>query len=198
VSAQLDEDGPVWYLYRVRGFVEPKLYIGITCQDIPYARLQQHVGDLAGNIAGGGRVTPKWWAPLAAGWDLDPTTYATKAEALEAEEAAIKRERPRCNDVHNRDNPDRWRSMADVPIEQRPRGTRIRQPRRTAPASRPAPSRPDPGRGRRYAIAAVAAIWLGVFGSLESLIHNPGGAGAVTVLAFGLTWHKTRGRRARR
>lgn len=182
-----------WYLYRVRGFVEPRLYIGITSQSAPVARLEQHIGDLAGNITGRTpREEPKWWAKMAAGWDLDPKKYKTEADALAAEKAAIKRERPRCNDLHNRDNPNRWRSMADVPIEQRP----VEDPAR--PVARVAPTGPKFWTGQRAGIAAVTVIWLTVFGAFDWAMHNAGAAAVGTVVAFAVTWSKTGRRRRRR
>lgn len=182
-----------WRLYRVRGAGEPRLYIGITSQRAPYARLQQHVGDLAGDVAGGRRVAPKWWAPLATGWDLDPAVYATKADAEKADARAIRAERPRCNVMHNQGNPDRWRSMADVPLHLRPVVL-------AASVGGPAPivRRRDPRRARRFALATVAVVWLGVFIAFDSVSHEPGTSAAMTVLAYGVTYRHAGRRRRRR
>jgi hypothetical protein len=188
--------GQVWYLYRVRGAVEPRLYIGITSQSTPYARLQQHVGGAAGNVAGPQRGRPKWWAPLATGWDLDHSRpFYTEADALRAEAKAIRAERPRCNVVHNQGNPDRWRSMADVPLAQRPR---------VPVGMAPGPSRTPVRAGRRFwnghraGVASVVVIWLAAYLSLEWLVHNAGAAAVGTGLAFWWTWRNSGRRRARR
>lgn len=182
----------IWRLYRVRGAVEPRLYIGITSLRAPYGRLQQHVGDVAGNIASGRKVAPKWWAPLATGWDLDPAVYATRAEAEAAEARAIRAERPKCNVVHNQDNPHRWRSMADVPLEQRP----VADPAR--PVARVAPTGSKFWTGQRAGVAVVVVIWLAVFGAFDWAMHNAGAAGLGTVVAFWVTWHRSGRRRRRR
>lgn len=178
-----------WRLYRVRGFVEPRLYIGITSLHAPYGRLQQHVGDLAGNIAPGRKTAPKWWAPLATGWDLDPAVYATRADAEAAEERAIKRERPRCNVMHNQGNPGRWRSMADVPLEQRP------APVTTAVVVTPVHATTWTTDHTWLAVAIMA--WPTLFGVLDWAGHNAGAAAVLTAVAFAVTWRKS-GRRPRR
>lgn len=179
-----------WRIYRVRGFVEPLLYLGITSQRIPYARLQQHVGDLAGNIASARKVAPKWWAPLATGWDLDPAVYATRADAEAAEARAIRAERPRYNIQHNQGNPHRWRSMADVPLEQRPAAMAVSP----APVSQPRPAWTSE---RAFLVVAITA-WPTLFGVLDWAGHNAGAAAVLTVVAFWVTWHRSGRRRRRR
>lgn len=172
--------GQTWRLYRFRGAGE-LLYVGQTRQ-AALARLQQH-------------LESKWWTPLVTSWDVDVQVFCSLAEVLAAEAEAIRRERPRCNDKHNRGNAGRWRSMADVPLELRPRhAAAVGQP--VTRAVTPRAARPF-WSGERMAVAAVVT-WLGVFGAFRWLLADAKTAAITTVVAFAIAWTKTRPRRRRR
>jgi hypothetical protein len=171
----------MWRLYRFRGVGE-LLYVGQTRQ-VALARLQQH-------------LESKWWSPLATSWTVDAEVYYSLADVLAAEAEAIRRERPRCNDKHNGGNSGRWRSMADVPLELRPRGLAV-APVLQRPATR---TRVVPGfwTRQRVAVVAVVVIWLAAFETMRTLVHDPRAAAVATAVPFTVTWSKTRRRRQRR
>ncbi len=78
-----------WRLYRIYSHTGALLYIGITGRKAPIKRLGEH-------------MAKKPWAAEIARWEIDPRVWATEAEVLAVEKAAIKSERPRYNVTHNR------------------------------------------------------------------------------------------------
>lgn len=147
MSTHLDLEAPAgWYLYRFKTRIacargcKPgahPLYIGISNE--PWRREKEHQED-------------KWWYPYACGWDTDERVFATKAEALAAEKAAIKAECPIVNDVHNRDNPCRLVfHHATTPVRARSR-RQVTASRPYAPATRWSPA--------RVRSAGIVGTWL--------------------------------------
>lgn len=186
-------------LYRFHGHDGTLLYIGETGRQ-PFQRLMEHVCD-------------KPWAPEMARWEVDPRMWATEAEVLAAEEAAIRAERPRYNWEHNEGNPDRvWAPP-------------VQQPRQWRPASRRPTRRVTPIRsgfwGTRLgswlldqllAAAKVAAVWFAVFAGavavaevgavlvadhLLSLDDTTAAAAVITTLILVKFWPRPKRRRRR-
>lgn len=77
------------------------LYIGIT-ERSTVARWAEHCGD-------------KQWAPDIAVWERDPRVWASEADVLDAERAAIIAERPVWNVTHNGNNPGAVRMRRHLP-----------------------------------------------------------------------------------
>lgn len=82
----------VWRLYRFYDAGGTLLYIGQTGR-MPLERLIEHLYE-------------QGWAPEIARWEVDPRVWHSEADALAAEEAAIRAEKPRYNWQHN-DGPHR-------------------------------------------------------------------------------------------
>jgi hypothetical protein len=77
----------VWRLYRFYDADGVLLYIGQTGR-MPLERLIEHLYE-------------QGWAHEIARWEVDPRTWATEADVLAAEEAAIRVEKPCYNWQHN-------------------------------------------------------------------------------------------------
>jgi predicted GIY-YIG superfamily endonuclease len=84
----------VWRLYRVWRANGTLLYIGITGRE-PLARLIEHLYE-------------QQWAHEIARWEVDPHEYASEVEALAAELAAIRSEKPIRNWVGNEGPHRQW------------------------------------------------------------------------------------------
>lgn len=100
-----------WRLYRFFDDAGELLYRGKTNE--PIRRLLEHLRDQP-------------WADEIATWQRDPRIFYSEAEALAAEKAAIRAERPRYNITHNGGNPNRidprtMRRPARVPAQRRGR-----------------------------------------------------------------------------
>lgn len=98
-------------------------------------------------------LTTQSWYERATGWRIYPERYATEAEALAAEEARIRADRPLANIEHNRDNPCRLYfgppSSRPVPAQRFARRVPMSQSRRHRRWSR-----------RQVRAAAWAGAWL--------------------------------------
>jgi hypothetical protein len=140
-------------------------YIGETAR-MPFQRLMEHVYE-------------KPWADTIVGWEVDPTSYGSKAEVLAAEDAAIKRERPLYNIKGNMENPLRippweqkaqrqardpgWRPPAETPTVPRQRSARPAPPvARRGPSRAPAWLLRWWGRNQLRVIGWTAT-WAGLF-----------------------------------
>lgn len=187
-----------WYLYRFRprpGVVcgmgpscrirHTRMYIGISNR--PWRRHFEHLRD-------------KDWIDDVAGYDIDPRTFTSEADARAAEKAAIHAELPLANDVHNRGNPHRL-IYGDTPA-------RVRRPVRTQFSRRiPSPVRREWSRRQQQvaAVAAVAAVLAGVgwwavcrwlpVGPADGALDGAVAASALLTLAGALSV-RTRGRGA--
>lgn len=120
-----------WLLYRFWDAAGRLLYIGQTGR-IAVARWLEHIRHQS-------------WADQIARMEVDTTVYASLAEVIAVERAAILRERPIHNGTHNHGNPHR---VAPA----RPAG----RPARWSPAS----ARRRAGPRWRVRAAAVGAVWL--------------------------------------
>lgn len=90
----IENEHQLYYLYRFYNTAGRLLYVGIS--NNPDRRWDEHEDD------------KPWWGEVE---DQTSERVGTMREALDAEEDAIRRERPLYNVVHNGDNPDRvaWR-----------------------------------------------------------------------------------------
>lgn len=161
----VDEEPGGWYLYRFRtrhhcafgpscGLPHP-LYIGKSNE--PLRRLLEHARD-------------QWWWPLVDGWDVDEQVFATEAEVLAAERAAIESELPLVNKQWNQGNPHRLREPATRP---RPAPAGRRGSGRPAARQSRTPQRRSRRVPRRFwLVLGVAAAWWTLTGLVWWAIVN--------------------------
>ncbi|MBM0237139.1 hypothetical protein JNW88_08235 [Micromonospora sp. ATA32] len=153
------------FLAWLLGGWQQLLYIGIT-ERAAVARWAEHCGT-------------KRWAPDIACWERDPRVWVSEADVLAAERAAIIRERPVHNVVHNGNNPGAVR-------------IRRHMPRHVVRA--------------RLRLAGGSCVWLALFSAVWLLCGDvwhgwdgPRNSAIAATVAGGLMWWaRARSRRPRR
>jgi hypothetical protein len=165
-------------LYRFYDEAGTLLYVGITGR-LPFRRLMEHVCD-------------KPWAAQMARWEVDPRVFASEAEVLAAEKAAIIAERPRWNIAHNGNNPVRVTPMRPAP-----------QRRPSAPGLPPSAANRVLRSRWTWLVAAWIAASVGVWAAVDRVgltlpirWHLGVAVGVPPAVAVGVwRWWATRGRR---